>query len=307
VNEAKANFASLVATRPVPCQLQQELFGAAFGRASGIGHDPRASVYGLGAISDSTLRSHLGANFNASSLVVVGSNVEHKAFHDLVESYLGNVPAAAPVATPASQFTGGYSEHRVDGETVSISVGFPADTLRAASPAFTVLSHVFGGHSGSFYGSRSLLKEELAKPENAFVKSLTFNHKALSDAGLIALTGKVAAKDADRLINLIASLFKTAAAGGISEDHLRRGVSSSVVDLYSFVDDKWKSNHYAGHHLLATGSAGDVSASGKALAGVTAADVASAVKAAIKGPVAVGAVGNTIYVPALPKIASKFA
>ncbi len=71
--------------------------------------------------------------------------------------------------------------------------------------------HVFGGHSGSFYGSRSLLKEELAKPENAFVKSLTFNHKALSDAGLIALTGKVAAKDADRLINLIASLFKTAA------------------------------------------------------------------------------------------------
>ena len=68
------------------------------------------------------------------------ADVEHKAFHDLVESYLGNVPAAAPVATPASQFTGGYSEHRVDGETVSISVGFPADTLRAASPAFTVLS-----------------------------------------------------------------------------------------------------------------------------------------------------------------------
>jgi hypothetical protein len=71
--------------------------------------------------------------------------------------------------------------------------------------------NVFTGHGNHFYGSRSVLKAELAKPENAFVKSLSFLHKSYSDAGVVGLTGKVAAKDADRFLNLVASLLKTVA------------------------------------------------------------------------------------------------
>ena len=68
---------------------------------------------------------------------------------------------------------------------------------------------MFAG-TGSSYG-RSLLKETLAKSENSFVKSLSFVHKSLSDAGLVGLQGTVAAKDAEKLIALFSSLLKSAA------------------------------------------------------------------------------------------------
>ncbi len=106
---------------------------------------------------------------------------------------------------------------------------------------------MFGGHSGSFYGARSLIKEELAKPENAFVKSLSFTHKSLSDAGLVGLSGKVAAKDADRLINLFAALLKTA-AGRLSVTTLRRLLAPSsqglhpcrrIVPLFDLLGSGW--------------------------------------------------------------------
>jgi hypothetical protein len=72
--QRQGKFAELLSQRSVSCQLQAELLGAAFGRASGLGHDARASVYGLDSISDETLRSHLGANFSAGSIVVVGTS-----------------------------------------------------------------------------------------------------------------------------------------------------------------------------------------------------------------------------------------
>jgi hypothetical protein len=58
--------------------------------------------------------------------------------------------------------------------------------------------------------------------------------------------------------------------------------------------------------LLVSGAPADVASKAKSLGGVTPADVAAAAKAALKGPVAVGAVGNTIYMPSYAKIATKF-
>ncbi len=67
-------FAALLADRNAACQLQSELYSAAFGRASPVGHDARCSLYDLASINDSTLRAHLGANVSAGSIVVVGNS-----------------------------------------------------------------------------------------------------------------------------------------------------------------------------------------------------------------------------------------
>jgi hypothetical protein len=165
--------------------------------------------------------------------VLVVSDVDHSKLVDLVNAHLAGVPKSAGPSTPASAYEGGYSELRKDGDAVRISVAFPTGGLTSGSAAnVAVLAvgvpcsccgppavpHPFAGMLlqallgfGPDLYANNLANAALGKAENAFATSLKACWIPYSDVGLLSVTGTASAKDAERLLNLIASLTKSAA------------------------------------------------------------------------------------------------
>jgi predicted Zn-dependent peptidase len=269
--------------------VMEGLHAAAYGPTSGLGHGMYATPAGLGSIDASTLRAYLGNHFNASNMVVVGTNVDHGAMVDAFNLHFLDTPEGSIEAQEKATYAGGESHIRTDAGASYLALGFDAPSLNS-------------GNVASLAVFQYLLNKAIGGVDFANAGAFASPY---SDAGLVGVAGAMADADAGRFVEAAAAAMKALASGVDAEALTGAKASVKMAGLVATESPRSLAT-VIGESALLTGDASD-SGVAAAVDAVTADSVAAVAKAALKSSPSVSAIGSMATLPRYDSLAGLFA
>lgn len=268
--------------------LSEGLHAAAYYDTETLGR-PTYDAENLDVLTPEVLKQAHGAYFNAKSMVVVGTGMEHGELFNVSNQYFTDVAAsgmdAGLLEKKKVQYVGGESRNKVKIGQTGVSIGFEGASWKSKDlPASFVLQSVLGQQ----------VKE---------MEGMAFNAVYL-DSGVIGVTGYAEPQGAQQLVDHLLGALKGAGTTKLSDEQLN---AAKMITATTYAQNMEKrSNRFSVlGSMLFNDNVATVAQVVDSIQTVSSDDVLNFAQTMLKSKPSIASVGNVAKVPRYNQILEK--
>ncbi len=201
-----------------PEEVSNDLFLRTVWAGSSLGEPTIGYVDTVSKVTRDSIASYMGQRYTPDRVVVAAAgNVDHAAFAQLVERFLGSMSGNFEGTEPPMPiFRAAFAGKNKDCEQVYLLIGAEGTTARDERRyPLSVLDAIVGG------GMASRLFQEI-REKRGLVYSIYSSHNAYRSGGIFSISASASPKHAEEVLSLVRAELTALSTNGVSSDELYR-------------------------------------------------------------------------------------